>query len=181
LANSDSQYISVPELAVVNGKSELIKFLKLTGDSEELLGKGGNEVARLHELNKLLPDLEQLSMTSIRQQAERMHDESDGLDIAAAYEFRQNIQLKMMNENTKEEGYIIWLDLAKRKVKQASLLFASLLFIITLHMLNRMLRCLLFLKYCHTHTIRKKVFYVWTNLCKLSAMRMISRMKIVKL
>jgi hypothetical protein len=123
LANSDSQYIAVPELAVVNGKSELIKFLKLVGDSEELLGKSGNEVTRLHELNKLLPDLEQLSMTSIRQQAERMHDESDGLEIASAYEFRQNIQLKMMNENSKDEGYIIWLDLAKRKVSQASLLF----------------------------------------------------------
>jgi len=123
LSNSDSQYIAVPELAVVNGKSELIKFLKLVGDSEELLGKSGNEVARLHELNKLLPDLEQLSMTSIRQQAERMHDESDGLEIASAYEFRQNIQLKMMNENSKDEGYIIWLDLAKRKVSQASLLF----------------------------------------------------------
>ena len=93
------------------------------GDSEELLGKSGNEVARLHELNKLLPDLEQLSMTSIRQQAERMHDESDGLEIASAYEFRQNIQLKMMNENSKDEGYIIWLDLAKRKVPQ-NLLFA---------------------------------------------------------
>ena len=52
-----------------------------------------------------------------------MHDESDGLDIAAAYEFRQSIQLKMMNENTKDEGYIIWLDLAKRKVPQ-NLLFA---------------------------------------------------------
>jgi hypothetical protein len=62
-------------------------------------------------------------MKSIRQQAERMHDESDGLDIAAAYEFRQSIQLKMMNENTKDEGYIIWLDLAKRKVPQ-NLLFA---------------------------------------------------------
>ena len=70
-------------------------------------------LTRLHELNKLLPDLEQLSMTSIRQQAERMHDESDGLEIASAYEFRQNIQLKMMNENSKDEGYIIWLDLAK--------------------------------------------------------------------
>ena len=123
LANSDAQYIAVPELAVVNGKSELVKFLKLVGDIEELLGKSGNEVARLHELNKLLPDLEQLSMKSIRQQAERMHDESDGLDIAAAYEFRQSIQLKMMNENTKDEGYIIWLDLAKRKVPQ-NLLFA---------------------------------------------------------
>jgi hypothetical protein len=98
---------AVSELAVVNGKSELVKFLKLVEDSEELLGKSGNEVARLHELNKLLPDLEQLSMKSIRQQAERMHDESDGLDIAADYEIRQSIQLKMMNENTKDEGYII--------------------------------------------------------------------------
>jgi hypothetical protein len=45
-----------------------------------------------------------------------MHDESDGLDIASAYEFRQEIQRRMMNENTKDEGYIIWLDLTKRKV-----------------------------------------------------------------
>lgn len=120
LAQSDSQYIQIPELAVVNGRSEFMKFLKL-GDSdrpvlaEDLLGKD-KEVARLTEVNKLLPDLEKLSLQSIQQQAERMHDESDGLDIAAAYEFRQEIQRKMLNENTKEEGYIIWLDLAKRKV-----------------------------------------------------------------
>jgi hypothetical protein len=56
------------------------------GDSEELLGKNSNEVSRLHDLNNLLPDLEQLSMTSIRQQVEPMHDESDGLEIASAYE-----------------------------------------------------------------------------------------------
>jgi hypothetical protein len=86
LANSDSQHIAVPELAVVNRKSELIKFLKLVGDSKEILGKSGNEVSRLHELNKLLPVLEQLSMTYIQQQVERMHDETDGLEIASAYE-----------------------------------------------------------------------------------------------
>jgi hypothetical protein len=102
-----------------------MKFLKL-GDSnrpvlaEDLLGKD-KEVARLAEVNRLLPDLEQLSLRSIRQQAERMHDESDGLDISSAYEFRQEIQRRMLNENTKEEGYIIWLDLAKRKVSQTAL------------------------------------------------------------
>ena len=125
LAHSDSHYIKIPELAVVNGRSELMKFLKL-GDSnrpvlaEDLLGKD-KEVARLAEVNRLLPDLEQLSLRSIRQQAERMHDESDGLDISSAYEFRQEIQRRMLNENTKEEGYIIWLDLAKRKVSQTAL------------------------------------------------------------
>ena len=71
----------------MNGKSALIKFLKLVRDSEELLlGKNGNEVSRLHELNKLLADLEQLSMTFIRQQVERMYDQSDGLEITSAYE-----------------------------------------------------------------------------------------------
>ena len=118
IAGSPSIYI--PDLAAVNGETELLTFLGLADSNRPLLAKDllgkDNDINRLQDVNKILPELEALSLKSLQQQAERMHDESDGIEIKGAYEFRQTVQRTMLNANNKEEGYIIWLDLAPRKV-----------------------------------------------------------------
>lgn len=119
-SSEGSESIYIPDLSAVGGTSEFMKFLGL-GDSrnpvlaQDLLGKD-KEIARLQEVNKLLPELEQLSLRSLEQQAQRMHDESDGVEVRKAYAFRQGIQRKLLNLNDSKEGYIIWLDLAAKKV-----------------------------------------------------------------
>jgi hypothetical protein len=119
-SSEGSESIYIPDLSAVGGTSEFMKFLGL-GDSrnpvlaQDLLGKD-KEIARLQEVNKLLPELEQLSLRSLEQQAQRMHDESDGVEVRKAYAFRQGIQRKLLNLNNSKEGYIIWLDLAAKKV-----------------------------------------------------------------
>jgi hypothetical protein len=121
MSNTESQSIFIPELAAVNGRSKFLEFLGL-GDAanpmsaQDLLGKD-KLLSKLQEVNNLLPELEQLSLRSLEQQAERMHDESDGADVKRMYQFRNDIQRRMLNANTKNEGYIIWLDMAaKNKV-----------------------------------------------------------------
>jgi hypothetical protein len=120
IEQSESRSILIPELAAVNGPSNFLQFLGL-GDvanpltTDDLLGKN-SLITTLNEVNTLLPSLEQLSLKSIQQQTERMHDESDGVDVKRMmYDFRNDIQRKMMNQNCKTEGYIIWLDLEARK------------------------------------------------------------------
>ena len=119
IAQSESTSILIPELAAVNGPKNFLQFLGL-GDvskpltTDELLGKK-TLISKLNEVNTLIPTLEQLSLKSIQQQTERMHDEADGVDVKRMYDFRNDIQRKMMNQNCKTEGYIIWLDLAARK------------------------------------------------------------------
>jgi len=119
-SSEGSESIYIPDLSAVGGTSEFMKFLGL-GDSrnpvlaQDLLGKD-KEIARLQEVNKLLPELEQLSLRSLEQQAQRMHDESDGVEVRKAYAFRQGIQRKLLNLNNSKERYIIWLDLAAKKV-----------------------------------------------------------------
>jgi hypothetical protein len=122
MSNTESQSIYIPELAAVNGRTKFLEFLGL-GDAanpmsaEDLLGKD-KLLSKLQEVNNLLPELEQLSLRSLEQQAERMHDESDGADVKRMYQFRNDIQRRMLNGNNKNEGYIIWLDLAaKNKVR----------------------------------------------------------------
>ena len=121
MSTTESQSIFIPELAAVNGRSKFLEFLGL-GDAanpmsaQDLLGKD-KLLSKLQEVNNLLPELEQLSLRSLEQQAERMHDESDGADVKRMYQFRNDIQRRMLNANTKNEGYIIWLDMAaKNKV-----------------------------------------------------------------
>ena len=127
ISNTESQSIYIPELAAVNGRSKFLEFLGL-GDAanplsaEDLLGKD-KLLSKLQEVNNLLPELEQLSLRSLEQQAERMHDESDGADVKRVYQFRNDIQRRMLNENNKNEGYIIWLDIIAAKNKVINLLY----------------------------------------------------------
>ena len=127
IEHSESRSIFIPELAAVNGSKNFLQFLGL-GDAskpmtaEDLLGKR-EFIEKLNEVNNLLPTLEELSLRSIEQQTERMHDESDGIDVKRMYQFRKDIQRKMLNQNNKNEGYIIWLDIAaKKKVKYINML-----------------------------------------------------------
>ena len=92
------------------GLGDVSKPLK----TDELLGKK-TLISKLNEVNTLIPTLEQLSLKSIQQQTERMHDEADGVDVKRMYDFWNDIQRKMMNQNCRTEGYILWLDLAARK------------------------------------------------------------------
>ena len=55
-----------------------------------------------------------------------MHDESDGADVKRMYQFRNDIQRRMLNENNKNEGYIIWLDMAAKN--KVYILFKLLIF-----------------------------------------------------
>jgi hypothetical protein len=111
IAQLESTSILIPELAAINGPKNFLQFLGL-GDvskpltADDLLRKK-SLISKLNEANTLLPTLEQLSL--------RMHDEADGVDVKRMYDFRNDIQRKMMNQNCKTEGYIIWLDLATKK------------------------------------------------------------------
>ena len=119
LANAGAQSILIPELAAVNRPTKFLQFLGLLNDTnptspEDYLGKP-KQIATLQEVNNLMPELEQLSLRSIVQQAERMHEESDGVEQSQLHEFRNEIQRRLLNANNSNEGYIIWLDLAARK------------------------------------------------------------------
>ena len=125
-----AESIAIPELAVVNGSSALTNFLGLgTASSSssnistvdpkylhDMLGKT-DQIDLLRDVNSLLNDFEQLSVRSIQQQEKRMLDEADGLPAQKVYQHRDDMQRKMMDRNTGNEGYIIWLDLAARKVR----------------------------------------------------------------
>ena len=124
-----SEAIEFPELAVVNGSSALTEFLGLgTASSSsshiatvapksmhDLLGKK-DKIDLIRDVNDLMVDFESISLRSLQQQEARMNDEADGIPIQRVYEVRNNMQRKMMSQNTSTEGYIVWLDLAKRTV-----------------------------------------------------------------
>ena len=124
-----AESISIPELAVVNGSSSLTNFLGLgTASSSsghisvvapksmhDMLGKT-DQIDLLRDVNSLLDDFEKISVRSIQQQETRMNDEAEGLPVQRVYQYRDDMQRKMMNHNNGTEGYIIWLDLAARKV-----------------------------------------------------------------
>jgi hypothetical protein len=95
LANAGAQSILNPELAAVNGQTKFLQFLGLLDDtnttsSEDFLGKP-KQIAALQEVNNLLPELEQLSLRSVVQEAERIHEESDGAEDRQIHEFRNEI------------------------------------------------------------------------------------------
>ena len=124
-----SESIAIPELAVINGSSALTNFLGLgTASSSsshistvapksmhDMLGNA-DQINLLRDVNSLLDDFEKISVRSIQQQEQRMNDEADGLPVQRVYQHRDDMQRKMMDRNTGTEGYIIWLDLAGRKV-----------------------------------------------------------------
>jgi hypothetical protein len=128
LANAGAQSILIPELAAVNGPTKFLQFLGLLDDTnptspEDYLGKP-KQIATLHEVNNLLPELEQLSLRSVVQQAERTHEESDGVEDRQIHEFRNEIQRRLLNANNSNEGYIIWLDIAAKN-KVNSVIFSN--------------------------------------------------------
>ena len=105
-----------------------MQFLGLLDDTnttspEDFLGKP-KQIAALQEVNNLLPELEQLSLRSVVQQAERMHEESDGAEDRQIHEFRNDIQRRLLNANNSNEGYIIWLDIAAKN-KVNSVIFSN--------------------------------------------------------
>jgi hypothetical protein len=124
-----SESIFIPELAAVNGSSALTEFLGLgTASSSssnistvapksmhDMLGKT-DKIDLLKDVNSLLGDFETLSVRAIQQQEKRLNDEAEGLPVQRVYQYRADLQRKMMNQNSTTEGFIIWLDLVTRKV-----------------------------------------------------------------
>ena len=125
-----AEAIEFPELAVVNGSSAFTEYLGLgTASSSsshiatvapksmhDLLGKK-DKIELIRDVNDLMVDLESISLRSLQQQEVRMNDEAAGIPIQRVYEVRNDMQRKMMSQNTATEGYIVWLDIAKRKVQ----------------------------------------------------------------
>ena len=136
-----AEAIKFPELAVVNGSSAFTEYLGLgTASSSsshiatvapksmhDLLGKK-DKIELIRDVNDLMVDLESISLRSLQQQEVRMNDEAAGIPIQRVYEVRNDMQRKMMSQNTATEGYIVWLDIAKRKVR-IFVYFLALLFI----------------------------------------------------
>jgi hypothetical protein len=121
----------MPEIAAVNGPTKFLQFLGLLDDDtnttspEDFLGKP-KQIAALQEVNNLLPELEQLSLRSVVQQAERMHEESDRAEDRQIHDFRNEIQRRLLNANNSNEGYIIWPDIAAKN-KVNSVIFLILI------------------------------------------------------
>ena len=127
--STGSESIFIPELAAVNGSSALTEFLGLgTASSSssnistvapksmhDMLGKT-DKIDLLKDVNSLLGDFETLSVRAIQQQEKRLNDEAEGLPVQRVYQYRADLQRKMMNQNSTTEGFIIWLDLVTRKV-----------------------------------------------------------------
>ena len=127
-----TQSIVVPELAVVNGRSEVSNFFGLgtaaTGESHvssnpvaptaahDMLSNP-KQVEIMNDLCELLPLLQDLSYKSVIQQERRMLDESDGIEVKRVHELRKDMQKTMTESSNAKEGFIIWLDLASKKAK----------------------------------------------------------------
>jgi hypothetical protein len=128
--------ISIPDLAVINGKSQLSSFFGLgtaannsdnsnavidPKNAVDLLSKP-IQVETLKNLSVLMSDFEELSSNCVKEQELRMIDESEGkvplqsYAKAVAVAFRKEAQLLLRESATSDEGYIIWLDLAKKRV-----------------------------------------------------------------
>ena len=81
-----------------------------------MLGKS-DKIELLRDIDSLMKDFENISIKSIQQQEVRMNDVAEGEPIKEVYEVVQKeIQKLMTEENSVTEGFIIWLDLSKRKV-----------------------------------------------------------------
>ena len=122
--------IIIPELAAVNGKSQLTAHFGLgtaatNSDNSNVavapktavdMLDGSKKVDTLKLLSELLPVFEELSIKSLDQQEQRMLDESAGNDPRRTYVYRKEAQKALQGSSKTEQGYIIWLDLNKKKV-----------------------------------------------------------------
>ena len=85
------------------------------------------QVDTLNDLSAVLPLFQDLSFKSVIQQEKRMLDESESIEVKRSTELRKEMQRSMIkSSNAKEEGYIIWLDLAGNKAKVISRLVLKL-------------------------------------------------------
>ena len=138
-----SQPVIIPELAVVNGRSEVSNFFGLgtaaTDNNHQSTGiiapkvahdmlSNPKQIEALNDLSELLPIFQDLSSRSIIQQERRMLDESDGMEINRSYEVRKDMQRAMIESSNAKEGYIIWLDLANSKAKVSCRLQTACIF-----------------------------------------------------
>lgn len=77
---------------------------------------GSKKVDTLKLLSDLLPVFEELSIKSLDQQEQRMLDESAGNDPRRTYVYRKEAQKALQGSSKTKQGFIIWLDLNKKKV-----------------------------------------------------------------
>ena len=127
-----TQSVVIPELAVVNGKSELSRYFGLgTAATDSSLQSSSTvapvvahdmisntkQVDTLKDLSVLLPLFQDLSFKSVIQQEKRMLDESEGIEVKKSIELRKEMQRSMIESSNAKEGYIIWLDLVGKKAK----------------------------------------------------------------
>jgi hypothetical protein len=127
-----NQSVLVPELAVINGRSELSRYFGLGTSATEESYQSSSKVApvaahdmlsntkqvdTLTDLSALLPLFQDLSFKSVIQQERRMFEEADGIEVKKSIELRKEMQRSMIESSTAKEGYIIWLDLAGKKTK----------------------------------------------------------------
>jgi hypothetical protein len=127
-----NQSVLVPELAVINGRSELSRYFGLGTSATEESYQSSSKVApvaavdmlsntkqvdTLTDLSALLPLFQDLSFKSVIQQERRMFEEADGIEVKKSIELRKEMQRSMIESSTAKEGYIIWLDLAGKKAK----------------------------------------------------------------
>ena len=125
-----SESIQLQDLAIIDGPSRFTEFMGLGTSSSsssssttvvpksvaDMLGKS-DKIELLRDIDSLMKDFDNISIKSIQQQEVRMNDEAEGEPIKEVYEVvRKEIQKLMTKENSATEGFIIWLDLAKRKV-----------------------------------------------------------------
>ena len=125
-----SESIQLQDLAIIDGPSRFTEFMGLGTSSSsssssttvaskavaDLLGKT-DKIELLRDIDSLMKDFEKISIKSIQQQEARMNDEAEGEPVQKVYEeVRKEVQKLMTKENSAAEGFIIWLDLAKRKV-----------------------------------------------------------------
>lgn len=144
---NSTQPIAIPDLAVVNGKSQLSSFFGLgtaannSDNSNAVIApkyavdllSNTTQVDTLKNLSALMPDFEVLSLNCVKEQELRMMDESEGKVPQQSYAnkaatFRKEAQSLLQDSISSEEGYIIWLDLAKKRVRAAFI--SVLLFVI---------------------------------------------------
>ena len=136
-----TQSVVVPELAVVNGRSELSRYFGLGTASTDTHHQSSSAVApiaahdmlsnskqvdTLNDLSAVLPLFQDLSFKSVIQQEKRMLDESEGIEVKRSTELRKEMQRSMIESSNAKEGYIIWLDLAGNKAKVISRLVLQL-------------------------------------------------------
>jgi hypothetical protein len=106
-----TQSVVVPELAVVNGRSELFRYFGLGTASTDTHHQSSSAVApiaahdmlsnskqvdTLNDLSADLPLFQDLSFKSVIQQEKRMLDESEGIEVKRSTELRKEMQRSMI-------------------------------------------------------------------------------------